>query len=183
MKKTARNYSVVREAKDKELKNIAFISLGSNKGNRSEFLRKAVQELNNATIKVQNVSSVYETKAFGNRNQRNFLNAVIQVRTSFSYLMLFRFLKYLEIRLGRKESAKWGPREIDLDLLFFNDKIVKSGNLVLPHPGICKRDFVLIPLLEIESDLLHPALNKKITDICTDDISKNIIRKTKIKLK
>lgn len=183
MKKAARNYSVERKTKDKELKNIAFIALGSNKGNRSEFLRKAVQKLNNAKIKVQNVSSVYETKAFGNKNQRNFLNAVIKVRTSLSYLALFRFLKHLEIILGRKESAKWGPREIDLDLLFFNDKVVRTDHLVLPHPSICERDFVLIPLLEIESDLLHPALNKKITDICNNDISKNIIRKTKIKLK
>jgi 2-amino-4-hydroxy-6-hydroxymethyldihydropteridine diphosphokinase len=127
-------------------------------------------------------SSVYETKPYGNKNQSDFLNAVIKVKTAYSLIRIFNYLKNIEMQLGRRETIKWGPREIDLDLLFFNDRIVKNEKLKVPHMGIQDRDFVLTPLKEIAPNFIHPVLKKKISDICMEDISQNIIRKTRIKI-
>ena len=127
-------------------------------------------------------SSVYETKPYGNKNQSDFLNAVIAVKTTYSLIKLFNYLKNIEANLGRNETKKWGPREIDLDLLFFNDRIFKNKKLTVPHAGIQDRDFVMIPLREIAPSFIHPVLKKKISDICSEDISNTIIRKTRYKL-
>lgn len=169
--------------KKKNLSNIAYIALGSNKGDRIGYLRKACTELSdNSKVKIIKSSSVYETKPFGKVDQPDFLNAVIKIKTTYKLVRLFSYLKKLEIKLGRKEIYKWGPREIDLDLLFFNDRVFNNKKLTVPHYGIRDRDFVLIPLNEIAKEYFHPALKKKISDICIDDISKNVIRKTRLKI-
>ncbi len=183
LKKTGRNYLKQLKGEDKSFLNTAFIALGSNMGDRINYIKAAIARLSqNSKIKMVNPSSVYETKPLGSENQSNFLNAVIKVRTSFELIELFDYLKKLEIELGRKKSTKWGPRKIDLDLLFFNDVIFENELVTVPHYGIEDRDFVLIPLKEIASDYFHPALKQKISDICTEDISKTIIRKTKYKI-
>lgn len=183
LRKAGLSYSKSISNKRRRNSNLAFIALGSNKGERISYLRKAVSNLrNNSKIDLTTSSSVYETKPYGNLKQTNFLNAVIQIKTSFSLAKLFEYLKQLEFKLGREETTKWGPREIDLDILFFNDTIIKDQNLTVPHYGIQDRDFVLVPLNEIAPDLFHPVLKQKISDICTEDISKNIIRKTRLKI-
>lgn len=103
----------------------------------------------NSKMSLLQISSVYETKPLGNTNQSNFLNAVIKMKTSYSLVEMIDYLKNLEIELGRKESEKWGPREIDLDLLFFDDIVFENDRVKVPHYGIQDRDFVLIPLNEI----------------------------------
>ncbi len=169
--------------KDKSLKNTAYIALGSNKGDRINYLRQAISNIShNPKIKLKNSSSVYETKPFGKIDQSNFLNAVIEIKTSYGILELFDYLKKLEVELDRKQTKRWEPREIDLDLLFFNDRIFKSLNLTVPHYGIRDRDFVLVPLKEIAPLYFHPALKKKIIDICKEDISRHIIRKTRFRI-
>jgi 2-amino-4-hydroxy-6-hydroxymethyldihydropteridine diphosphokinase len=169
--------------KNKNINNRVFVALGSNKGYRIGYLRKAVKKIDeDSRNKVLKTSSVYETKPYGKINQSNFLNAVIELKSSYEMLEFFNYLKVLEIDIGRTKSVKWGPREIDLDLLFFGDVIFKNKELTVPHAGINERDFVLIPLKEIAPDYFHPALKLKISDICTEDISKTIIRKTRLKI-
>ena len=126
--------------------------------------------------KIVKFSSIYETKPFGEKDQPNFLNAVAKIETSLSVQELFTFIKNIEKKLGRKDTYKWGPREIDLDLLFFNEIVFSNENLTVPHPGISQRDFVLTPLKEIEPLLFHPVLKQKISDIYTSESEKNIIR-------
>ena len=91
---------------------------------------------------------------------------------------MFDFLKRTESELGRQTEIKWGPREIDLDILFFNDLIYSDENITIPHIGITERDFVLIPLSEIEPELIHPVIAKKISEIELPDTSSNIISKS-----
>jgi 2-amino-4-hydroxy-6-hydroxymethyldihydropteridine diphosphokinase len=104
------------------------------------------------------------------------LNAVAKIETSLSVQELFIFIKNIEKRLGRKGTYKWGPREIDLDLLFYNDIVFSDENLIIPHPGIPQRDFVLTPLTEIEPMLFHPVLKQKISDIYISESERNIIK-------
>ena len=128
------------------------------------------------------VSSVYETKPFGYKNQDNFLNAVIKINTKNTLLGLFEFLKRTESKLGRQTEIEWGPREIDLDILFFNDLIYSDENITIPHKGIMDRDFVLIPLSEIEPELIHPVVAKKISEIELPNTGSNIISKFDINI-
>ncbi len=127
-------------------------------------------------------SSIYETKPYGVKEQDNFLNAVIKISTSSNLSQLFIFLKNIEDELGRKSNTKWGPREIDLDLLFFNDIVYSDEKIIIPHKEIELRDFVLTPLCEIAPDLFHPVLNQKISDICIDEKNKTIIAKIQDKI-
>lgn len=122
------------------------------------------------------LSSIYEAKPFGISEQDNYLNAVIKLKTSFELHDLFKFIKNIEVELGRKQTFKWGPREIDLDLLFYDEVILKDENITIPHPGIHQRDFVLIPLQEIEPGFFHPVLKRKISDISIPESEGNIIR-------
>jgi 2-amino-4-hydroxy-6-hydroxymethyldihydropteridine diphosphokinase len=123
------------------------------------------------------VSSIYETKPFGNIKQENFFNAVIKIRTSYELKELFNFLKSIEKKIGRTKTIKWGPREIDLDLLFYNNLIYSDEYINVPHKGIAERDFVLVPIVEIEPELVHPVLKKKISDIYEEVTVKNILNK------
>ena len=157
--------------------------MGSNKGNKIEYLNKSIEELeksNNCVI--DKISSIYETKPLGNIEQDNFLNAVVKIKTSLGFTELFKFIKNIENKLGRTKTVEWGPREIDLDLLLFNNLVFKDENLKIPHEGIIQRDFVLVPLCEIEPDLIHPEKNEKICDICNRIYEKNIIKKIPNKL-
>lgn len=156
--------------------NVVYIGIGSNKGNKIEYIREAVrkiQEDENCSVTV--ASSVYETKPYGFKEQDNFFNAAIGINTSLSFNDLLPLLKKIEKDIGRTKNPKWGPREIDLDLLFFNDLIYEDERLTIPHKEVQYRDFVLVPLCEIAPELIHPALNVKICDICIDESEKCII--------
>jgi 2-amino-4-hydroxy-6-hydroxymethyldihydropteridine diphosphokinase len=156
--------------------NIVYIALGSNKGNKAEYLRKAVNRISQK-CKVENASSLYETKPLGGTNQENFLNAVIKISTEYSPEELFNFLKSVEKELGRSKTERWGDREIDLDILLYNDIVYSNDTITIPHKEIVNRDFVLVPLCEIDSGLIHPELKQKICDIRVKDSEKCIIRK------
>ena len=125
---------------------------------------------------------MYETKPFGNVNQGNFLNAVISINTEYWLKELFYLLKRIEEKLGRIISEKWGPREIDLDLLFYDKTIYSDSRLNIPHPGIMERDFVIVPFCEINPDFIIPEKNIRISQIDLDRIEKNIITKLEYKL-
>jgi 2-amino-4-hydroxy-6-hydroxymethyldihydropteridine diphosphokinase len=162
----------------KNFKNTAFVGLGSNKGDKFGYLKTAVEKINEDEIsKVAAASSVYESTPYGKSDQDNFLNAVIKISTGREFMELLNLLKSIENDIGRTESERWGPREIDLDLLFYNDLVYSDEEVAVPHEEIQYRDFVLVPLCEINPDLMHPALNIKICEMYVAGSEKHIINK------
>jgi 2-amino-4-hydroxy-6-hydroxymethyldihydropteridine diphosphokinase len=131
----------------------AFVGLGSNVGDRLENLRRAVAELR-SDVEVVRTSSAYDTDPVG-PPQPNFLNAVVEVRTSLGARELLAVLKSIEQRIGRVGGERWGPREIDLDLLLYGSDEIDEPDLQVPHPEIWERAFVLVPLAEIAPELVE----------------------------
>jgi 2-amino-4-hydroxy-6-hydroxymethyldihydropteridine diphosphokinase len=146
--------------------NIAYIGIGSNVGVQINKIDLAIELINsNPYCEVEIVSSIYESSPYGEIEQAEFFNAVCKIRTYFELKELFTFLKSVEQQVGRKITAKWGPREIDLDILFFNDTVYSDDQITIPHKDLLNRDFVLVPLSEIAPELIYPAINKKISEI------------------
>lgn len=150
-----------------------FIGIGSNKGNREEYIKRALDHLEkDAQIKILKKATIIETEPEGKPEQDKYLNLVVEIETFLDPYTLFKRLKNIERFLGRKEvHEKWGPREIDLDILLFDDLIIKGKNLKIPHPEMHKRGFVLQPLCEIAPEVTHPGFNKRAKDLL-EDLSK-----------
>jgi 2-amino-4-hydroxy-6-hydroxymethyldihydropteridine diphosphokinase len=128
----------------------AYLGLGGNLGNRRQYLAGAIHALNSEQgIRVESVSSVYETKPVGVIDQPDFLNLVAQIATELSARELLARCLRIEADLGRVRTERWGPRTIDIDVLWFDEKTVNEPDLVLPHPRMLARAFVLVPLAEI----------------------------------
>jgi 2-amino-4-hydroxy-6-hydroxymethyldihydropteridine diphosphokinase len=138
-------------------KHIVYVGLGANIGDRLLFLSKAVKELGALPkSNVQRVSSVYETEPVGFKDQAGFLNVVVELQTSLEPGKLFERTKEVERALGRHDNVRWRPREIDIDILFYDQLIVRSERLSIPHREMLNRKFVLVPLAEIAGSALHP---------------------------
>lgn len=137
----------------------AFVALGSNIGDRVGNIRKAIEFLKEKAS-VSNVSSMYETEPMYLVDQNWFVNCVAKLETNLSPRELLHYLKDVERRMGRTEGVRYGPRIIDLDILFYGDEVIRQDDLEIPHPGISERNFVLVPLAEIEPDLVHPVYGK-----------------------
>ena len=136
------------------MNNIAYIALGSNIGERYTYLTEAIQFLNKSPyIQVDDVSSVYETDPVGYTDQSCFLNLVIKISTNLSPQELLKVTQKVENGLGRKREIRWGPRTIDLDILLYNQENIEAENLIVPHPRMFERAFVIVPLLEINQDI------------------------------
>ena len=134
-----------------------YLGLGSNVGDRVGMITKAVACLDReGDIVVRRLSGMYETKPWGNEDQRDFVNAVAEVDTCLSPKELLARVKGIERELGREEGARWGPRRIDIDILLYGSEVVREEGLTIPHPNIRERAFVLAPLAEIAPDLVHP---------------------------
>ena len=144
---------------------IVYISIGSNIGDREENCRKAIKLLKENGIALKRESSLYETEPWGVKNQPKFINMAIEVETDKEPEELLRVLKEIEIEIGRKETVKWGPRVIDLDILFYDELILKIPGLEIPHPLLHERDFVLKPLSEIAPDKKHPVIGKTVKEM------------------
>ncbi|TWT28640.1 2-amino-4-hydroxy-6-hydroxymethyldihydropteridine diphosphokinase [Planomicrobium sp. CPCC 101110] len=130
--------------------NDSYLSLGSNMGDRLEMLKQAVRSLvEHPSIEVAGISSLYETEPVGFTEQSPFLNMVVHVKTDLPALELLDICQEIEQRLDRKRVLRWGPRTIDLDILLYNQENMKSERLVVPHPRMHERAFVLVPLLEL----------------------------------
>jgi len=139
----------------------AYISIGSNLGDRAGYLRRAldlVQEQKGARL-VQ-VSSLYETEPVGGVEQGKFLNAVFSLDTALGPYELLGVLQEIEAHLGRKRDLRWGPRTVDLDILCYGETVLEDPLLTLPHPRLTERAFVLVPLVEIAPSLEHPLSGK-----------------------
>jgi len=146
----------------------AYIGLGSNIGDREEYIEQAIFLLEkNPNIQVTKRSSNYETEAEGGE-QPPFINAAIEVKTTLSPHKLLEVCQEIETALGREREVEWGPRTIDLDILLYNDQIISNDQLQIPHPLMHERLFVLKPLREIAPHVIHPALEKTIEDLYED---------------
>lgn len=143
----------------------AYIALGSNLGDKEKNLRRALLLLTQQGVEIVRVSSFLSTEPYGVTDQPQFLNAVACVRTSLAPLALLDVLLATELAMGRVRLRHWGERNIDLDLLLYEDVVLDTPRLRLPHPDMQNRDFVLLPLAEIAPELKHPTLQKTIYEL------------------
>ena len=146
------------------MEHIVYLALGSNLGDRMANLKAAIASLTPQMI-VKKKSSIYETQPWGYTEQGAFLNQVVKAETYEEPEKLLKHLKRLETALGRVPSFPNGPRLIDIDILFYDNLIMFRDNLVIPHPRLHERAFVLAPLADIAPDLIHPTLNKSIKEL------------------
>lgn len=148
-----------------------YIGLGVNLGDRAHQLQRALEEMEKEGIKVTQQSALYETEAWGYEDQPAFLNQTVEVSTRLSPIDLLDRLQVIEKRLGRQERKRWHQREIDLDILYYSDQIVKTPDLQIPHPYVRERNFVLVPLAEIAGTFVDPETGESIQAAlkqCTD---------------
>jgi len=144
---------------------VAYIGIGSNIGKREENCLHAIELLQRRGIIVKKRSAMYETEPWGIKEQPRFINMAVEIETRLEPKDLLGVFKEIEKGMGRKESVRWGPRIIDLDILLFEDMVLKEEDLEIPHPLMHERDFVLRPLCEIAPDRVHPLLKMRICDL------------------
>jgi 2-amino-4-hydroxy-6-hydroxymethyldihydropteridine diphosphokinase len=151
-----------------------FLSVGGNLGDRLENFNLTLVNISKCIGSIKKQSSIYETKAWGKENQPDYLNMALEVETTLMPEELLKKTQQIEINLGRERHEIWGARTIDIDILFYDDEIIDSENLKIPHPLINIRKFVLLPMLEIAADFIHPVLKQNIKSIylnCGDDLA------------
>jgi 2-amino-4-hydroxy-6-hydroxymethyldihydropteridine diphosphokinase len=153
------------------------LGLGSNMGDRKSNLELANRSINDSIGKIQVYSNIYETEAWGVENQENYYNQIVQIKTDFFPFKVLEKTLALERQLGRVRTQKWEARLIDIDILFFENYIFSSDNLIIPHKYVQERNFILEPLKEMNPNFIHPKFRKTIlalSEACTD---KNWIKK------
>lgn len=151
-----------------------YFSFGSNVGDRVSNIQTALVFLNEAGVKLKRCSSMFETEPWGNAEQEKFLNCVAWMETILPPRELMNEILSIETKMGRQRKAKWEPRIIDIDILFYADRIVNEDGLVIPHPEMHKRKFVLEPLAEIVADFVHPVIENSVRELlaeCNDELS------------
>lgn len=141
----------------------AYIGFGSNIGDRLSYIKQSLHHLSQTNgIIISRISSIYETEPVGNIDQDMFLNGVVKIETHHSPQTLLNILKTIEFNIGRQHRIHWGPREIDMDVLIYGDLCVQTPELIIPHPEMHHRRFVLVPLIEIAPNLVHPIFKNTI---------------------
>jgi 2-amino-4-hydroxy-6-hydroxymethyldihydropteridine diphosphokinase len=156
--------------------NEVYLSTGGNIGDRLNYLYAAKAEISKRCGRIIEESSVYETAAWGKEDQEAFLNQVLKIETALVPGELLKTILEIEATLGRRRELKFGPRIIDIDILFFNDEVISLSGLKIPHPELQNRKFVLVPLEEMAAGKVHPVLKKNVSQLlteCTDPLSVN----------
>lgn len=152
----------------------AYLSIGGNLGDRLSNLKRCIRLIAKNIGVIEAKSSIYETKAWGNENQPDFFNIAISVKTALDPNELLEQIHNIELKLGRNRLQHWGERTIDIDILFFDEMVIKTHNLTIPHPLLQERMFVLEPLNEIFPKFIHPILKKSVKELykeCKDKLS------------
>jgi 2-amino-4-hydroxy-6-hydroxymethyldihydropteridine diphosphokinase len=156
-----------------QMKTQTFLLLGTNLGDRKKNLVDACRLIEESVGKIIKRSSVYETEPWGKKEQPEFFNQAIEVGTELSAREVLRAVTEIEKKLGRKREERWGERTMDIDILFYGGEIIESENLVVPHPRIADRRFVLEPLAEIGGEVVHPVVKMKVREMlerCEDEL-------------
>ncbi len=154
-----------------------FLGLGSNVGDRAANLKVAADLIAKNVGKIAKKSHLYETQPWGNTDQESFLNQVIMINTTLDPRDLLEKISKIERELGRERREKWGPRPLDIDILFYGKRVIRDKGLEIPHPELHKRAFVLVPLMEIAPELEHPILKKQVDELymACDDLSEVVM--------
>ena len=143
---------------------LVYLALGANLGDRQGNLVQAIQSIR-ASASVESIASFYETRPVGYLEQPDFLNTACQITTDLSPLELLHFLKQIERQMGRQASFRNAPRPIDIDILLYDDLVLDTPDLIIPHPRMTDRAFVLVPLAEIAPTVVHPLLNLTVSEL------------------
>lgn len=155
----------------------AYIGIGSNLGDRTSYCKRALDEIAGFS-RITKVSSLYETDPVGKEDQPEFINCIAEIQTDLSAQDLLKKLNLAEEKLGRVRHEKWGPRTIDLDIIFYGNLVINEENLEIPHPRAHLRRFVLEPLCEIMPDFIHPKLGLSASQLLGKiDDNKSVIKK------
>lgn len=155
---------------------LVYLLLGSNQGNKLEYLTQARQKIESKAGIIINVSSLYETQPWGEENQDLFVNQVVLINTTLTPLALLECILAIEQEIGRVRTKKWMERIIDIDILYYDQLEISQSNLTIPHPLIPNRRFTLVPLVEIAPDYIHPVLKKSNEELlleCKDNLGVN----------
>ncbi len=147
------------------MSSLVFISLGGNLGNTLEIFKNSYLEIEKKIGRISAFSKIYQTAAWGKTDQADFLNQVISLETDLGPEKIMSELLEIELFFGRRRDVIWGPRILDLDILFLGNQIVSGENLAIPHPQIAHRRFVLIPMAEIAPNFLHPVLQQTMLEL------------------
>ena len=158
-----------------------YLGLGSNVGDREQTLQTAINRLNSPDLRVKRASSVYETEPQGRRNQRWFLNLVVEAQTDLFPRQLLGRIAKLEQQLGRRRMLANGPRTIDIDILFYGNFVVKTPELNIPHPRFAERRFVLAPMVELAPELRDPNSRRTMRELLPGTAGQ-AVRKTEVRI-
>lgn len=151
----------------KEMERV-YLLLGTNLGNLKRNLLRALEELKKNNIKVHKKSKFYKTKPWGKTDQPDFLNMAVEAESPFTPEELLKRIKEIEIKMKRVPTERWGPRIIDIDILFYGKRKIKKSGLEIPHPQFFNRPFAIIPLAEIAPNFIPPNSNKKIKELLNE---------------
>jgi len=143
----------------------AYLSIGSNLGDRINYLKKALEKLKQNNIQIIKSSNIIETEPYGYKEQGKFLNMAVEIDSDLEPFELMKLISKIESELGRIRTKRWGPRVIDIDIIFYDYLIINEPDLKIPHPDMQNRFFVLKPFQEIAPDFVHPVLKKTITEL------------------
>lgn len=151
----------------------AFLLIGTNVGQREQNLALAIKLIKKNDCEITAHSSIYETAAWGIEEQNNFYNQVLKIETHLGPWELLESILNIENEMGRVRTEKWAERIIDIDILYFDELVAQSFDLIIPHPGIPERRFTLIPMVELAENKIHPKLNltqKELLNLCKDEL-------------
>ena len=143
----------------------AYVAFGSNIGEKESYIKRALEKIEKSGMKIIKVSPIYETEPYGVLDQDSFLNGVVKIETNLTPENLIEVLLDIERQLDRVRERRWGPRTIDLDIIFYDDLIINKNNLIIPHKDMENREFVLKPLCDIDENFIHPVLKKSVRQL------------------
>lgn len=154
--------------------NKIYLLIGTNIGNLKENLENALDQLNKNNIKIIKKSKIYKTKPWGKTDQPDFLNIAVEVETSFTPEVILKKIKGIEKKMKRKTFEKWGPRIIDIDILFYGSSQINKPDLIIPHPQFFNRPFAIVPLADIAPDFVPPFSQKKVKELISGEMNEGI---------